>query len=408
MERVSLAHRWSDDYRCIQKKNFKSATLSSYGNLVKEVGEEVNDIRFKNNNMIGDFISRILLFLLMLINNAVAVFADPMSGLSDIYQSDAFVGNTKWLEKFDWVGVIVQKFITVFGLLIAVIVIFQIIITVIYFANKELWDSVATTKEQDKGLISYTFGGAFNGGFKGSASKGSDIIMNYVMLCLPNIKKYSEAGSANADPNWTLTTWFMSTFISKCILLLVVSMTINGSLMQGFMMVVDGMGVVAQTIVETDLEGFVQNKIDRLGGENYSFALGSTGIGFDECQGDIATKLYRAFLKNMSDVTTDSRIALGSGLESYISKNITKDAVTAVLTPKANYGANPLTDAEWEKVKVNVVANTTKASTNSITVTATDLGFTETNSSNKYYYHIYFDLGSRNSGISMFKTNNSN
>lgn len=410
MQVVSIGQRMSDNKSALlraKNNNFRRALKSSKGLVNGKIMDDTEAILMKDSGILYEFLSRIMVFLMVMSQKSLMVFADSMTGLGDIYQSNAFVGNTKWLEKFNFVGTIVQAFISVFGLLIAVIVVMQIVITIIYFANKELWNSVSEAKTQNSGIISYTFGGAFSGGVKSVAPKGSDIIMNYIMLLLPNIKKYSEAGADGADENWTLTTWFMSTFINKCILLLVVSMTINGSMMQAYMMVVDGMGVIASTVVETDLEGIVQNQVDKMGGKNYKFSVGTTGEGIDSLQGTAASKLYTAVLKKAKDVTTDARNVYGTKIEKYVTSNLKADAIYNVLTPKATnsggYASQPLTNDEWEKVKVEVVCNSTSSATNAITVSASDLGLENSNSTTQSYYHMYFTLNKRNSTEDYWK-----
>lgn len=366
---------------------------------VEDFNEGVINTSLGDTGILSDFITKILFFLVVMSNRFVSAFAN--GGLSDIYASDAFVGNTKWLEKFNWVGTVVQAFISVFALLIAVIVIMQILITVIYFANRNLWDAVADMKKEKSGLINYTFNGAFQGGAKSVASRGSDVIMTYIMLLLPNIKKYSEMGSESADQDWTLSTWLMGTAINKIILLLVVSMAYSGSLMKAYMMVVDGVGVLADEIVSTDLEGIIENQINKNNGKNYQFAVGSTGIGLDDLQGTIAHKLYTEILKRSDDTSTNARNVIGSAVENYVTKNLKGDVIASYIVPKVT-DVSSMTDSEWERVKIEVVANTATGATNALTVRASDLGL-ENSKGKATNYHIYFTLNRRDDTTSYWK-----
>lgn len=331
----------------------------------------------------------VIIFLMILDNTLmVSVNADPMSGIKDVFQSETFTGNTKWLENFNWVGRCIQFVITIFGYLIGIIVFFQIIITVLYFSFKELWEMVDTVKKQNEGVITYTLAGT--SAWKSRASKGSDVLMTYAILLLPNIKRFSEASSDDADPNWTLTTWLMSTFIKKCLILLLVSMIINGSLMRAYLVVVNGMGVAANRFVEYDSEAFV-NDLFKQDGANYKFALGESGEGFDVTQGKIAAASYAAVMKNSKDLTTEDKINIGSSIETYIQRNVTRDVATSVVMPKTT----EMKEEDWERVRVEVVANATPSSPNSLTVKAGDLGI-ENQGKQNLYLHVYMTRRANN------------
>ena len=365
----------------------------------KNTENKTNGYTCFDAGIMGDFISKLCFLFMMFTTNAITVFAD--GGLSTIYNSDAFVGNVKWLEKFNWVGTCVQAFISVLALFIGVSVAVQIFITVVYFANRPLWDTVFEIKESKKGVLNYTFNGAFQGGFKSTASRGSDVIGDYIMLLLPNVKKFSEMGASDADQEQTLVTWLMGSFINKVILFLVVSMVYSGSLMKGYLMVVDGFGVIADEIVETDLAGIIENQINKNNAKNYQFAVGSTGKGFDALQGSFAKKLYASILKNSKDVTTNTRHSVGNAIETYISQNLTKENVARYIVPKIN-DYSKITDSEWERVKIEIVANSAPSATDSLTVKASDLGLQNSHDT-ATVYHIYFSLNRRDDTTSYWK-----
>lgn len=350
-----------------------------------------------------DWLSKICFFIFVYYNNFLTqvVHADSMSGLNDVFNTDAFVGNTKWLEKFNWVGELVQKCITVFGLLIAVILFSQILITIIYFAARPFWDSVAQVKESETGILNYSYATFSN--VKGNVSRGSDIVMNYLHLLMPNIKKYSEMGSEEAqNKNWTFTTWLIGTFPSKCFLMLIVSMTINGTLMQAYMMVVDGMGVVAERFVDFNSEEVVNGLLNNFT-EGYSFAVGSTGVGYDKTMGNVANSMYKDVLKKLKDTTTDSKITVGTAIENYVNTELSKELVQSKVMP-AVAADSPLTEDEWGKLKVETVMNNVPSATNAVTVSAGNLQLSNIGSQN-LYIHIYFTLSSRSNSTNYWKLN---
>ena len=189
----TIKHRWSDN-----RKSLKSIRMKRQKNkiLVKEgvkASTENSDIN-SPLIMLDDYISKVLFFMFILSNNIFnsIVRADEMTGLGMIFNTDAFVGNTKWLEKFNIVGEVVQASISIFGMLIAVILFGQILVTLIYFVARPFWDTVAQVKEAETGSLNYLYKTVTGG--KGNLSQGSDIIMNHLMLLMPNVKKYSEMG----------------------------------------------------------------------------------------------------------------------------------------------------------------------------------------------------------------------
>lgn len=387
----------------LRREKIKRLKIKSIGER-ESINLELENVSVTDNGILMDYITKIIFFFSILFNNFVSAFAD--SKLSDLALSDAFVGNVKWLEKFNWVGTVVQAFISVFALFMLVTVFGQILITVIYFGNRPLWDAVYKLKQEKTGIVNYAFGDAFSGGFKATASKGSDVVMNFIMLFLPNIKKFSEMGVEGADEEMTLVTWLMSTLVNKVILLLVVSMAYNGSLLKGYLMITDGIGVVAEEIVETDLEGIIKNQIDKNNGRNYQFAVGSTGIGFDDLQGSVARKLYTQILKKSEDTSTNARNIIGSAVENYVTRDLTKDVIAQYIVPKVG-DPSAMTDAEWERVKVEIVANTATSATNALTVRADYLGL-QNSQKTATNYHIYFTLNRRDDTTSYWKVPDEN
>lgn len=367
------------------KSNLKSNVNFSKPLMNPRTGEvlSINDVQMLNNVL---FISLAVL-LLSTIN--LHSFADPLNGTTDIFNMEAFIGNTKWFEKLNFVGAIVQAFISIGGWVAAIVVAVQAMITLLYFGNPQLWDNVNEVKQSKKGLISYSASifPTDKGKFMGNLSNGSDIILDYLILCAPNIKRYSE----NSDDTYeSLGVWFMSTFFKKCILLLCISMMINGSFMKLYSVVVDGLGVVAERFVETDSQAIVNRLLNT--GSNYEFTLGTTGKGVDSVQGATATKIYKEIVKTSANVDTDSKYTIGSNIEKYVKKTFTEKSIREKLI-----GVSPdysMTEKDWERVTVKVVMNGTNSSTNGFDIDASELGLESTTSSGqKRYMHVYFQAG---------------
>lgn len=331
------------------------------------------------------FMCLVLLFFSVVSLNS---YADSMNGVVDIFNTEAFIGNSKWLEKLNPIGAVIQAFITIGGFVAAIIVAVQTMITLIYFGNPNLWDNVFEVKQSKKGLISYTAGMIpGKGNMMSTLSNGSDIVIDYLILLCPNIKRYSENDENQYE---SITTWFMGTFVKKCILLLAISMMINGSFLKLYMVIVDGLGVVAERFVETDSKAIVNRLLNT--GANYTFSLGKSGQGFDTVQGDICTKIYKEIVKTSKNVTTDAKYSLGSSIESYVKRNYTESAVRERLLGVApDYKMTP---EDWKRVTVKVVMNGSSSNTNGVTISASDLGLDDAaGQGQKRYIHLYFQAG---------------
>lgn len=338
-------------------------------------------------------LSVVCLFLVWFNVSTLKVQAASMSGVGDIFNSETFIGNTKWLEKMNFMGRWTQILITVGCTFASMIIACQIILTLVYFGMPQLWDGVNQAKVVDgkKGLWNYT-AGLFTGGksgMVGNLSRGSDIFLDFLVLMLPNVKKYSE----NAEDDYeNFTTWFMSTALRKCLILTALSMAINGSLMKAYMVVVDGFGAAAQRFVEIDGAAFVNNALSV--GDNYQFSLGASGQGFDELQGTVAKSIYKEVMKSSKMQDADSKYTAGASIEKYVRSNITKDEImTKLIGPGASEGT--LSEEDWGRVKVQVVLNGTSGTTNGLSISASDLGLANLDNGKPRYIHIYFTLKSR-------------
>jgi len=406
MEANATLNYNKNNYKKVLSEFVKSLLNPRELNLKKESNLFRTDIsvRFKSFtfteqeiNLIG-LMFALCAFIVIHQFSVIEVNAASMSGVSDIFNSKTFIGDTKWLEKMNWVGKAVNMFITVGGTIAAIIVAVQLMITLIYWGNPNLWDSVNQVKviDQKKGVLNYT-ASLFTGGksaMVGNMSRGSDIVMDYLILIMPNIKKYSE----NAEDEYeNFTTWIMKTFVKKTLLLLALSMMINGSLMQAYMVVVDGLGVAAERFVELDSKAFVAKMLTV--GENYQFSVGASGTGVDALQGKVAGAIYREIMKKSESVSGDYKYAVGSNIERYVRSNITKDQVmTYLLGPGANEGE--LRDEDWTRIKVEVVMNGTPGTSNGLTVSSSDIGLEDTGKPR--YLHIYFTLKSRGDSTYYF------
>lgn len=317
------------------------------------------------------FVKAYLAFGTILIStmfNVDKVLADT-SGvkLSDIVDTEAFQGSARWLDKFNFIGGILNFIITAVCFIGLVTVVFQMLLTVLYFGNRSFWDNTHDIKTQNAG--SQLFGKATPFGLGGylkefvmpTKTSGLDSIFALIYIVIPDIKEYSEMGSnrdSKLNDDDSITTWLLKTSGKKIILLLLLSMGWNGSLMKCYMMIVDGLGVAANRVASYNSEALVNNILNA--GDNFDFTLGSSGKGADVVQGEVASKMYKAVLAELGDEnqSRDIKQTVGKNIESIVASQMNAESIRQSLVAGGYIEESyELTDGDWKSVKASIVSS---------------------------------------------------
>lgn len=309
-------------------------------------------------------------------------YAARMTGVGDIIKTDAFTGNTIWLERLSFLGKWTQAIISIAGIVGVMLNAMQIVVTLLVTTQPEFWKKVDRVKA-DNGSNPLSYAIKNFGGFDTVKTKGFDIVLEIALSALPNLQRLSDVKEGEYK---NFADYFIKSFPRICLTFLALSMMINNSLFQCYLVVVDAFGVVAERVVETDSEGWMNNLLDV--GSSYSFSLGTSGEGFDEVQEDVASKMYAEFVKSTKNFDTTAKYNVASAIESYVQKEMDKESIGAKLLPK-NADPTNFTSSDWKFVKVQVAYNKIAASNNDVKVPASTFGIKD-EAGEPSYFHVYF------------------
>ena len=117
--------------------------------------------------------------------------------LLDLFDSYAFRGSLKTIDKFNWVGKLMSYIISVFSMIGLFLVCYQRLISLLYLAGRNTFDTVHEIKSslsggsgRDAFGIRSMFTNAMQGG--GQYGTGLDAIVGFLLSLLPDVKKYSD------------------------------------------------------------------------------------------------------------------------------------------------------------------------------------------------------------------------
>lgn len=282
--------------------------------------------------------------------------------LTDIFFSDTFSGNMAFLTKLNWIGELVSDLISLFGLLGLVTVILRILISLLYLSGKNFWNRVDEVKRNS---VQYSGPGSNAPnilGWKGivgrvwepSNSSGLDVVLEFLLSLLPNIKEYSEYSESNLASNTgsvknlkdtdNVTQYLLKSAIVNVMIIFAFTMVWNTTLLQAYGTVVDAMGVVADNFVESDLNQLVERALNS--GSGYNFAYSASGTTYGSKKQAIMKKLYTKTLQNTSDLSTSVKNAVGQSIDTNWSSvvdmvSFIKSASTSMTLYDGNH-ANPV------------------------------------------------------------------
>ena len=169
--------------------------LSYHIRKVSTLNVEVLELKKENRNT--TIILELLLIALctyFVLNSFHLVKAD---NLLDLFDSYAFRGSLKTIDKFNWVGKLMSYIISVFSMLGLFLICYQRLISLLYLAGRNTFDTVHEIKSslsggsgRDAFGIRSMFTNAMQGG--GQYGTGLDAIVGFLLSLLPDVKKYSD------------------------------------------------------------------------------------------------------------------------------------------------------------------------------------------------------------------------
>lgn len=261
---------------------------------------------------------RIMLILLLsyfIINSCQFAFADNLLNLFDSY---AFRGSLKTIDKFNWVGKLMSYIISVFSMIGLFLICYQRLISLLYLAGRNTFDTVHEIKSglsggggRDAFGIRSMFTNAMHGG--GQYGTGLDAVVGFLLSLLPDVKKYSdynpERMAFNLQEEDSCTTYMLKTAIPTIMLIFFFAMGFNGTLWQGYGVIVSAMGTAAEQLVATDLSSIVSTAMNT--GKSYKFSWDASGSDYGDFMQSLVTSVYKQALKNGKDYTSSAQQSIG-------------------------------------------------------------------------------------------------
>lgn len=318
--------------------------------------------------------------------------ADSEHALTELFTTTAFSGSWAVFSKFNWLGKLLNFFITMFCLLGLVLTVFRITITLLYKSNEAIFDQIHDLKSHGKGNKFFGIPAIGQELFQGNYGTGLDVIVGFVLSLAPDVKAYSDYNPDkpmyNLEESDTITTYILKISIPTIMTILFFTLGFSGTLWQAYGNVVDALAVAAKKVVQVDLAGYVNKALNA--GAYYSFAF-DTSNEFGAFQEDLAKNIYNKMLLKMEDIDTASMQRVGSSIEQWVNKNVTIDVIDKKL--------NAMSTSKTLKQDLGAAANLTQ--TVDVNTTAEDVGKSSTcvsfspnigtfgvTSNKQYYVHV--------------------
>lgn len=295
--------------------------LSYHIRKVSTLNVEVLELKKENRNT--TIILELLLIALCTYFVLCSFHLAKADNLLDLFDSYAFRGSLKTIDKFNWVGKLMSYIISVFSMLGLFLICYQRLISLLYLAGRNTFDTVHEIKSslsggsgRDAFGIRSMFTNAMQGG--GQYGTGLDAIVGFLLSLLPDVKKYSdynpERMAYNVQEEDSCTTYMLKTAIPTIMLIFFFAMGYNGTLWQGFGVIVDAMGTAAEQLVATDLNSIVSTAMNT--GKAYKFSWDASGSDYGNFMQDMVKAVYKQALKNGKDYTSDTQQSVGSYVDS--------------------------------------------------------------------------------------------
>lgn len=284
--------------------------------------------------------------------------ASGSGNLMDLFNTEATRGSMKWLDKFNSVGLAMSFVISAFCFIAIFFMVFQKVVTIAFFVNREFWENAHEVKSSYTGQAGFGIKGYASDTWTGKRGSGLDAIFNLLYIFVPDVMQMSEMKEGGKfDKDTTMATWILRTAAPTVLGLLLLSMGFNGSLMKCYGMVVNGFGVIADRVATANSEEFVNNILSS--GDTYSYSLEGSGKTSDIFRQSVARDIDR---KCLAKVPSDSRntalkSSMGKNIESLVRAQFTNEAIANHLSNQQGAMAKDLTEEDYDYVKCDLYIN---------------------------------------------------
>lgn len=330
---------------------------------------------------------------------------------TDIFYTQSFRGAFAWMEKLDWVGMILQAVISIFSVVGVSLVCIRIMTSILYLSSKGLWDEVSDLKDSggeseyfDFGLLNMAKNWA-----KGKAGTGLDAIIGAVLILLPNVKRYSDFGpnaGGKFEEDLSVTQYVLKVALPTVMIVFFCAMGFNGTLWQALAVTVDAMGTVADTAVSVNYAGFVQDLVNEGSGFNFTFSASGTNEG--DLKQKIASDVYGRCVSKIRGANQNQLQEIGRKVQEQVTGIKASDSTLVSAEVVEGLNNSDLADKYWGYLGYDLIVNTSGEQTAGETVIAVKDMMPESVAStysdeNAEYIHLYIKQTKSVSG-SFFNT----
>ena len=296
------------------------------------------------------FIKGILLFVIFISMISITAYAE--NDLTQVFSTKAFQGSWEVVNKFNWVGYILNFIISAFCLLGLFLIMYSRMITLLYLSSRNLWDNVYDMK-QKKGSF-FGFPDMAKSVFNAEHGTGLDAFVGFFYGMLPNVKKYSdynpEKMKGNLSEEDNAMNYMLKMAPSTIILMFFFAIGFSGTLAKAYGTIVSAMATAADNLVAVNLSSYV----DKLfaSGKGYNFSLGQDGTQDGKVKAAIAKQMYRIAIGQFNILDEKGREEVGKRAEEFV-QNSLSDATIAKLA-----GVKNIEDGGWKNLDYDVIYTT--------------------------------------------------
>lgn len=292
---------------------------------------------------------------LIMVPTITAMAAEP--GLTTIFTTKAFQGSWEVINKWNWLGWLMNFIISSFSLLGLFLVMYQRLVTLLYLASRNLWDTVSEVKSQNQGEW-FGFEALLKNTFNTKRGVGVDALLEVFYALLPNVKAYSDYAEGKMLPNLkeddTALNYMLRTAPQTILIIFFFALGFGGLLGQIYGTIVDGMVAFADNAVKINFASYVDKFFQS--GTNYRFHLSDQGTEMGHVQQAIAKRAYQEVVSRSGMTDEAQKQELGQ----YIEKQVASGITAGKLQPILKKDGQKLGDDDWDKVSpsVSVVSGT--------------------------------------------------
>lgn len=274
-------------------------------------------------------------------------------GLTNLFYTAGFQGNTEVFSHFNWVGQVLSFVISAVCLFGLVFMCLRMIFTVLYKSNENLFDRVHELKTRGKGKSFFGMQEIGRDAWQGNLGVGVDSFIGFLLSMSIDAKELSDYADGpvryNLQESDTIAQWFMKVSLSYIVTIFFFSAGFSGAIWQAWAVLSDGMMFAAQSFIDTDLTQFVDKALNT--GSSFQFAF-DDGTELGSLRQSIAKSLYSQVLRKSTNVDTTTKQIVGSDISEWVKSTITYDSL------KQLGGKGEKKDSDAKNFTYSVVTNT--------------------------------------------------